>query len=276
VFLSTRSLFEQLLSTQLAPDVERIRQSYGLSPCDCWEKWWRSETAAIALWPKWFGETETPHIYHAGFVWTDDVVDDLQHRDEAWVRDCILVTGGTGFFASRAFFETSIEACRILGRNSLVVCQFRDLLPASLPANVKHVERVANLASLMFQVSMVINHGGMGTVGQAIAAGQPQVILAAGGDRPEVARMAERAGVGRAIAKAGWNAERVVEVMKQVLSDNLMRRKCRELASRARHRGHQETCDVIISALEIGKSKQRTAFQERFTEETDSAATEGC
>ena len=78
----------------------------------------------------------------------------------------------------------------------------RDLLPEQLPDNLLLVER-APFAVLMQHCSVVIHHGGLGTLGTAAAAGVPQVILASGADRPDNGMSVQNLGIGKYFSTYG-------------------------------------------------------------------------
>ena len=247
-FLSTRNLFMELLSTALADDIQQIRDRLSLPKNESWKEKWHSEIASLALWPAWFSDAVPPDVRCLNFVWEDAHMEIAGDSFDG--NDFILITGGTGYFASASFFATAVEACGKTGMDSLLVCANPDLLPASLPRNMKHLDAVPSLAALMHRASLVVNHGGMGTVGQAIAAGRPQIVLASGGDRPEIARHVQRLGAGVAVPKPRWSSDFIADLIRRTVSDEGMRRRCVELSALVQERGHIAACDIIGSCIE--------------------------
>ena len=93
--------------------------------------------------------------------------------------------------------------------------------PAELgpqPANVR-IERYIPQESILPKCSLVVSHGGSGSVLGALAHGLPMVLLPMGADQPLNAARCERLGVGRALDPIAASPALVGEAVSIVLAD---------------------------------------------------------
>jgi UDP:flavonoid glycosyltransferase YjiC (YdhE family) len=70
--------------------------------------------------------------------------------------------------------------------------------------------------------SAIIHHGGIGTTGQALRAGKPQLIVPHMGDQNDHAARIERLGIGRHIAPRHFRADNVAPLLETMLRDRTM------------------------------------------------------
>jgi len=91
--------------------------------------------------------------------------------------------------------------------------------PASLsaPSNAT-VRRFVPHASVLPRASLLITHGGHGTVMAALASGVPLVIMPFGGDQKVIAAIAEREGFGRSLS-LGATAAEIGAAVREVLDN---------------------------------------------------------
>jgi UDP:flavonoid glycosyltransferase YjiC (YdhE family) len=114
-----------------------------------------------------------------------------------------------------AFREEPINLILTVGRN-------RDPLEfGEQPAHVYHVyiERYIPQNLLLPHCSMIITHGGSGTMMDALSLGLPMVIIPIGADQPENAERCAEAGVARVIEPSGRTPEAIREATRAVLQD---------------------------------------------------------
>jgi UDP:flavonoid glycosyltransferase YjiC (YdhE family) len=116
-------------------------------------------------------------------------------------RPLVYVTLGTVFpLESGDLFARLLDGLQDLPVD-IVVTVGRDMDPGELgprPANV-HVERHIPQASILARCSIVVSHGGSGSVVGALAFGRPMVIVPMGADQPLNARRCEALGVARVL-----------------------------------------------------------------------------
>jgi UDP:flavonoid glycosyltransferase YjiC (YdhE family) len=235
-------LYEEIATTRVATTVNALRQQLGLAPVTQWRAW-LSYDQQIGLWPEWYGPIHELTATEAswgrslrlmGFMLGEDP--DAGDLDPA-VRDAlqpdrpnVLITGGTGFFSGPDFFRAAIEGCRLAGCRPLIVCRQRALIPADLLDTTIVVPAVRSLAAVMRHVSAVCHHGGMGTLGQALAAGVPQLVMAFGGDRPDNANRLRQLGVAEVIGPMERNGARAATALQRLLQSATVSQRCRDLA----------------------------------------------
>jgi UDP:flavonoid glycosyltransferase YjiC (YdhE family) len=230
-FIKARPLYAHMLRTELDADLRALRGRAGLHTEIDLCAWLDSPALHLCLWPEWFDHEQTRRIHNAvtvGFMWpemacgsTRPVVTDAE----------VVVSGGSSTVAGADFFQTAVEAVRGLNRDTLVVTSHRHLLPSELPSHVRTVSRVDSIPQLLAEAALVIHHGGMGLISNAIDVGIPQLILAFGGDRPDNARHVERTRIGRFVPRSEWvNTRRIQSYVSELLRErDEIRARCARL-----------------------------------------------
>jgi UDP:flavonoid glycosyltransferase YjiC (YdhE family) len=136
-------------------------------------------------------------------------------------RQTVYVTLGTIFNQeSGDLFERIVAGLRELPVD-VVATVGRALDPEVLgaqPPNV-HVERYVPQAQLLPRCSLVVSHGGSGSVIGALAHGVPMVVLPIGADQPRNARRCEGLHVARVVEALEATPDRVREAASEVLAD---------------------------------------------------------
>jgi len=162
-----------------------------------------------------------PTTHHFRGLPADDTAGGLP----AWIdaidsRPLVYVSMGTSFsvFRGREIFSKLLEGLSDLDAE-IIVTIGNDLDPATLgaqPENV-HLERFLPLAALLPRCSLVVFHGGSGTLGHVIANGLPMVILPLGADQPENAQRCAELGASRTLDQENLTPKHIREVVIDVL-----------------------------------------------------------
>lgn len=141
-------------------------------------------------------------------------------RREALERPLVYLTLGTVFpLESGDLFQRILEAVSTLPLD-VVVTVGPDVHPRELGPQPRHVQVVGWLppSMVLARASLVISHGGSGTVSAALAHGLPQLVLAMGADQLHNADRLVALGLGRSLDPAARAAE-VTEAVGALLGD---------------------------------------------------------
>src|SRR5439155_3920839 len=175
--------------------------------------------------------------------------------DPAWLgnlspdRPVVYVSmGSTGH---RGLFETAVEAFR--GSDYQVLMTMGELArPSSLPPNVFATDFAAG-ERLLARADVCINHGGSGTVYQALGAGVPIVGVPTHIDQQIQLQLCERSGVGRMVPQRDLTPPRLRRAVDEVRSDPGYRRNARRLAAViARYGGARDAARAVVELLREG------------------------
>jgi len=249
---TTWKLRQQLFTDVLRPDINRARAALGLQSGV--EKGARLEypSGAIALWPEWFARVDFDlpfHVTPVGFFRDDDgnegeIPANIQNAVDI-SETSILVTAGTGMYLDAGFYAASAEACRMLNVLGILVAQHKEQLPNDYPGCLSWVGYLP-FGKLMPQVKLVIHHGGMGTLGCAMAAGVPQLVLPKGADRPDNASHLKKLRIADSLPPPKWKPASIADAMLRLLRSPEVAENCRALAGRLKNTdGAAAACDLI-------------------------------
>lgn len=206
-----------------------IRASVGLRPVVDWHSMIKNYSKGIAFWPDWFAQPEDgwpTNVIPAGFLLHENeekIEDELQK----WLieKSPILITHATTPPSSRNYFMSAIEACEEMGLPAIIVSRHKEFLPSVLPKEIKHFDYLP-FSKLISYVSVLVHHGGIGTTGQALLSGTPQLIMGKGFDRPRNAECVKKLGVGAFLPASKWNKEDVIDSLHALYQNEEMKQRC--------------------------------------------------
>ncbi|MCE9547727.1 MAG: glycosyltransferase [Planctomycetia bacterium] len=234
-YLTDRLLIDPLLG----PEVNAFRAELGLPPVRrLLGPWWNSPDRVIGLFPDWYARLQ-PDWPQKSVLTNFPLWDETESRETppgleqflAAGEPPVVFTPGSAMRVGADFFAAAVEACQILKRRGLLLSQFRDHLPAQLPATVAHFDYVP-FSQVLPRAAAIVHHGGIGTVAQSFAAGVPQIIMPMAHDQPDNAARVERLGVGRSLPPKNFRGPQLAAELEQLLSPPQVRERCRELATR--------------------------------------------
>jgi rhamnosyltransferase subunit B len=166
----------------------------------------------------------------------------------------IIVTPGTTNYKYAAFFEKAVEATVKLGARTIFVSRFRDQIPENLPANIRYYEYLP-FNRLLRRASVLIHHGGMGTMAEAFRAGIPQLIVPWGIDQFDNGARVVSLGLGDVISSKSGTVKSLTEKLANLLYKPDIRERCREISEKTRMSDTlHETCRIIEN---VGKGGNR-------------------
>ena len=151
---------------------------------------------------------------------------------EAGDPPIVFTLGSAAVNTAGTFYQESAAAMAALGgRAVLLVGPQPRNVPAGLAPTVMAVESAPH-DQLFPRASIVVHQGGVGTTGQAIRGGRPQLVVPFAHDQPDNAFRVEQLGIGRVVYPKRYQAQRVARELRTLLDG-------RDYASRADAVGRQ-------------------------------------
>ena len=251
-------IYDELEGKNDLPRLNELREKVGLPPVDSWLQWESSAKMTLALWPEWYDHIDDQwpsKIETVGFP--------LECGKQAYQREIssefaewleknphpILITGGTTKIIDKSFYINSIEACGLLGQPTVLLCQYEEFLPEKLPANVKWYKYIP-LDEIMPKLSVLIHHGGVGTVTGGLAAGIPQLILPGYVDRPYNATLIKELGAGDYLLPSNWQPEKIAAMVKTLQSERTVESCHRYVSKMMDNRGVTVVADRVEQMID--------------------------
>src|SRR5215213_7034659 len=200
--------------------------------------------------PDWPPNTRiTGHVFYDGSG-RDELSPDLERFLASGPAPVVFTLGtsvvGKGT-AAGYFYRESLKAARILKVRSvfLVGKDPKNRLPVPLPEGVAVVDR-APFSKLFPRAAAVVHQGGIGTIGQALRAGRPQVLVPFAFDQPDNAQRLQRLGVAEVLYPRRYAAPRAAKRLGDLLRGSWYARRAGEIAGRVRSEdGVGDACDAI-------------------------------
>jgi UDP:flavonoid glycosyltransferase YjiC (YdhE family) len=98
--------------------------------------------------------------------------------------------------------------------------------------------------------AVIVHQGGSGTVGQALRAGRPMLIVPYGWDQPDNAARVERLGAGLHVPRTKYSASTAAAALERLLGDPRFATRAAELGAQLQQEdGLTAACDAIESVL---------------------------
>ncbi|HOW71955.1 MAG TPA: glycosyltransferase [Phycisphaerae bacterium] len=225
----------------LGPPINAFRVELGLPAVrHHLGQWLFSPQRIIGLFPPWLGRPQPDwprQTRLTGFPLYDAAEDQPLPAGLAEFLDAgpppVAFTMGSPFRDQDRFFQASVDACRQLGRRGLLVTRHKEQVPAGLPDGILHVE-YAPYGRVFPRVALVVHHGGMGTLSQALLAGVPHLIMPIAYDQPDNADRLTRLGVALPIKRALYTAHTAAAAIRKLTESRDVAARCREVAAEVR------------------------------------------
>ncbi len=220
------------------------------------DRWFHSPQRVVGLFPEWFAPPMAdwpPNIALTGFpLWDEgDLLNPSAELEEflAAGDPPLVFTAGSAMVQANQFFHVSAEVCRAAGRRGLLLTQFPEQLPASLPNGVCHFDYLP-FSMVLPRCAALVHHGGIGTTAQAIAAGIPQLVVPTAHDQPDNAVRIRRLGIGDFILPEDYTSARVAEKLGR-LTNPVVKDNCQRRAADLAGRQSLEKAADLIEGLAI-------------------------
>jgi rhamnosyltransferase subunit B len=150
---------------------------------------------------------------------------------EAGEPPVVFTLGSAAVNTAGSFFDESARAVATLGvRAVLLVGPNPANRPLSLPPGTIAVDGAPH-DQVFPRASAIVHQGGVGTTGQAMRSGRPELIVPFAHDQPDNAFRVQQLGIGRVVYPTRYKAERVRRELRALLDG-------RHYASRAEAVGH--------------------------------------
>ncbi len=160
-------------------------------------------------------------------------------------RPLVFTLGSFAVAAAGRFYAEAAAASRTLGMRAVM------LTGEAGPARREGDCLFAGYAphSLLFpHAAAVVHHGGIGTTGQALRAGRPQIVVPHFGDQFDNAARLQAAGIGMTVKRGAFEASHAARALSQALASSAMQQAARDAAARIAHEeGAAEAARSILS-----------------------------
>lgn len=249
-----------LLDRIVAPPLNELRVSLGLQPVHrLFDRWIQSTQCVIGLFPDWFAapQPDWPVPTHlVGFpLWDNgDGQYPLTHEVQEFLSagdPPIVFTPGSAGATMQRFFRESVDAVAQLGLRAMLVTNHPQQLPAQLPRGMRAFGYLP-FSALLPRVALLVHHGGVGTLAQAIRAGVPQLVVPNAFDQFDNAWRVRRLGLGDNLSQTRYRTGRAKRMIRTMLEDRDLLQRCRDYAGRMNGGDALRRACELIEALHRG------------------------
>src|SRR6201991_3644070 len=221
------------------------RERLGLSPLDHFHGGISPDLALVATYP----QLEYPRRWPAGVHVTGPMPFEVPHPDvelPPGSAPLVLVAPSTAHDSENHLVRTALDALaeepvRVVATTNRV----RPQSPIEVPENAVLLDWLS-YSQLMPIASLVISHGGHGTVARALGAGTPVLISPITGDMGETAMRVSWAGVGRSLPWRLCRPGPLRWAARRVLADPSFAARSRQIAAwGATHDGAERGAELV-------------------------------
>jgi UDP:flavonoid glycosyltransferase YjiC (YdhE family) len=214
-----------------AAPAHELRRELGLPPRRdlVFEGQFAGAVRTLGLYSPLLGEVQPdfpPNVTLPGFCFYDTEAERerglpaaLERFLEAGPPPLVVSLGSTAVMVGETVYRAALAAARRLRRRAVLLVG-ADALPrwAGEARPDAFVESYAPHALLFPRACAVIHHGGAGSVGQALRAGRPQLIVPFMTDQPDNAARVVRLGAGRSLSRERFTRGRAASELGTLLN----------------------------------------------------------
>jgi UDP:flavonoid glycosyltransferase YjiC (YdhE family) len=131
-----------------------------------------------------------------------------------------------------------------MGRRGVLLAPQGGQIPKPLPDGIIHLP-YAPLSALLPRSAVLVHHGGVGTVAQALAAGIPQLVVPVAFDHFDEGRRLKDRTLGATLSRRAFRPARAARVIGRLLTDPAVIRACAQARARM-----AESRDAITEACD--------------------------
>ncbi len=137
----------------------------------------------------------------------------------------IVFTFGTAFRFGKSDFEESVKALEMLDARGIFLTSKKEDIPDGLPDTIKAFSFLP-LGKILSSCRAIVHHGGIGTLGQALNAGIPQLIRPMAYDQFDNAYRITIRKLGSYILARQYKAARLYQKLHRILDDKEIAANC--------------------------------------------------
>lgn len=161
----------------------------------------------------------------------------------------VFTLGSSAVMCAGSFFEEAVAATKRLGCRAVLLTGRDQPVPKHLPETVLAVPYAPH-SLLMPRAAVTVHQGGVGTTGQALRAGRPQIIVPFAHDQPDHAARITRAGLGRTVWRDACTEKTLAAALQPLLTDTATQTRCQRVGEQLRTEdGVGRACDAVESVL---------------------------
>ncbi|MFN8586591.1 MAG: glycosyltransferase [Candidatus Eisenbacteria bacterium] len=171
----------------------------------------------------------------------------------------VFTLGSSAVFDAGRFWEIAVEVSRALGVRAVLLTGGDGLPSREHLGDGRDVIAVpyAPHSELLPRAAATVHCGGVGTTGQALAAGRPMLVMPYSHDQPDNARRCERLGLARVVPRDRWNATTAARALGDLLADTQAAARASAVAATVRaERGASAAADALERALEASRARR--------------------
>jgi rhamnosyltransferase subunit B len=156
----------------------------------------------------------------------------------------VFTLGSSAVHDAGTFYQESVAAVKRLGCRAVLLAG-ANAVAGALPAGTLAVA-YAPYSKIFPRAACVVHQGGIGTCGQALAAGKPMLVMPYAFDQPDNAARLRRLGVARTVGRKEYSARRATAELDRLLNDAGYSKKATEVARQVnREDAVGSACDAI-------------------------------
>jgi UDP:flavonoid glycosyltransferase YjiC (YdhE family) len=231
------TLVERSVDWGLAQAIDAFRGELALPPVRRPVlRWWRSPELVIGFFPEWYSAPQPDwpaQTLLGGFPLYDAPGPTVSPELEEYLAEGeppLVFSQAWMIQDARDYFAASVEVAQRLGRRAVLLTTHPQQLPPSLPRGIRHFGFVP-LSTVLPRAAAIVHHGGIGTLGQALAAGIPQLTVPMILDQFDNSRRLLRLGVSANVRAAAYRPATITRRLRELLESPAVAERCRHFAA---------------------------------------------
>lgn len=249
----------EMLDPVSLPFLNATRQAKGLSPVAHFiEHMQTTADLSVTLFPSWFAKQQPDWpqpMYSGDFPLYDPYPDQTFTPELAHFLSVgeapVVFTPGTANRHAGGYFERALQAVQRLGCRAIFLTSHREQVPEQIPDSVLWQEYLP-FRALLPRIAVLVHHGGIGTIAEALRAGVPQLVVPLAHDQFDNGARVQSLGVGISIPASRLRSRSLYQGLRKLLSSDAVRTQCRVVAAKFEAGdGSDALCNAIESAGQV-------------------------